>query len=183
MNKFKFWSIFTIFATFIIVSTSTHINKSDINTNYVSLIEQQKIVLKFENELVCNCHSLCFDSVVDGAMRANPNAALQNCQTALQQIQILNVPYELPEKVRKSFNKAKDILKNNVVDSLEDAKYANNETNEAPPLFKFTGTSDSSTCHAFAIIQNINNAYGLREMMQGQYVNCAVIKDYINKSG
>jgi hypothetical protein len=181
MNKFKFWLIFAIIAAFIIVSTSTHINKSDIDTTYVSLNEQQKIVLKFENELVCNYHTLCFDSVVDGAMRENPARASQNCKVALQGIQTLNVPYELPEKVKKSFNKAKDILKNNVEGSLEDAKYANNETTEAPPVFKFSGSSDSSTCHAFAIIENINTAYGLREMMQGQYVNCAVINNYINK--
>ena len=181
MNKFKFWSIFAIITWFIIVSTSTHVSKSDIDTTYLSFNEQQKIVLKFENELVCNYHSLCFDSVVDGAMQADPARASQNCKIALQGIQTLNVPYELPEKVRTSFNKAKEILKNNVVDSLEDARYANNETTEAPPVIKFSGTSDSSTCHAFAIIQNINTAYDLRAMMQGQYVNCDVIKNYFNQ--
>jgi len=180
MNKFKFWSIFAIITAFIIVSTSTRVSKSDIDTTYFSFVDQQKIVLKFENELVCNYHSLCFDSVVDGAMQANPPNASQNCKMALQGIQTLNVPYELPEKVKNSFNKAKEILENNVKNSLEDARYANNETTEAPPVIRFSGFSDSSTCHAFAIIQNINTAYDLRTMMQGHYVNCDVIKNYIN---
>lgn len=184
MNKLKNWVIFVCFTMVIIISFSdtinTHVNKSDIDTTYLSFNEQQKIVLKFENELVCNYHSLCFDSVVDGAMRADPARASQNCKIALQGIQTLNVPYELPEKVKTSFNKAKDILKNNVAGSLADARYANNETTEAPPVFTFSLT-DSTTCRAFAIIQNINTAYDLRTMMQGQYVNCGVIKNYFNQ--
>ena len=90
MNKLKNWVIFVCFTMVIIIyfddTIKTHVNKSDIDTTYVSLNEQQKIVLKFENELVCNYHSLCFDSVVDGAMQANPARASQNCKIALQGI-------------------------------------------------------------------------------------------------
>jgi hypothetical protein len=182
MNKLKNWFIFACIVIVIISfddTIKTRVNKSDIDTTYVSLNEQQKIVLKFENKLVCNYHSLCFDSVVDGAMQANPARASQNCQAALQGIQTLNVPYELPAKVKRSFDKAKDILKKDIEDDLGHARYANNETTEAPPVFTFSLTN-STTCRAFAIIQNINTAYELRELMQGQYVNCDVIKNYIN---
>lgn len=182
LKDFRFWMIAACIFMLMIMLDSTHINKSDIDTDVVLLAEQQKIVLKFENELVCNYHSLCFYSVVDGAMRTNPARASQNCKVALQGIQTLSVPSELPEKVKHSFGIAKNVLENNVVKSLADARYANNETTEAPPAFLFVLSKDSgsSTCHAFSIIDNINRAYDLRKMMKGQYVNCDVIKNYIN---
>lgn len=166
----RFISIFVIL--FLAGCSLETISQSEINSVPTSIDDQRNIILKFEKQLVCDYHSPCFDSVVDGALQNDPQNAINQCQAAMYNIDKLVVPSGLPLKVTELLDQTRQILKNDSQNELSNAqKFASSTFNTVGEA-----SGECSTCSAFHNIQVINRRYDIDKMMQGQYVNCEVLK-------
>lgn len=173
MECLKITKFFGILLIIVLVGCATeNISQTDINSVTTSIKDQRNIILKYEKQLVCENHSMCFYAIVDGAIENNPQNAITQCDNAMRGIDNLVVPSGLPVKVIKLLEESKQILRNDTQDKLALAQqFANvSENTVSKP------SGECSTCSAFHKLQVVNKSYGLDDMMQGQYVNCEVLK-------
>jgi hypothetical protein len=121
--------------------------------------------------LQCTYFSPCFYSIVDGALEKSPAFAVKNCEQAAAGLQKLTVPSGLPKKVVTALDEARAILQRNAEWSLKSARFAARETTTPAGVVP----ANAQTCDAYSRIDKVNNAYGLKKLMKGHYINCQVV--------
>jgi hypothetical protein len=159
------------FLLILLASCSGEIGKADIASASTTLKEQQLAVWEFEKQLQCRYFSPCFYSIVDGALEKSPASAVKNCEQAAAGLQRLAVPSGLPKKVGTALDEARVILQRNAEWSLKSARFAAGETRSPAGAVP----ANAQTCDAYSRIDKVNNAYGLKKLMKGHYINCQVL--------
>jgi hypothetical protein len=164
-------SLLASFLLIVLAGCSGEISKADIMSASTTLKEQQLAVWEFEKQLQCKYFSPCFYSIVDGALEKSPASAVKNCEQAAAGLQKLAVPSGLPKKVVTVLEEARAILQRNAEWSLKTARFAVGETRTSAG----TVPANAQTCDAYSRIDKVNNAYGLKKLMKGYYINCQVL--------
>jgi hypothetical protein len=154
-----------------LISCSNSLTKADITSISTPLEEQQFSLWEFEKRLECENFSPCFYAIVDRALDRDPATAVKNCQKAYMGLQSLSVPSNLPFKVRNMLDQARVILQKNSKWAHHSAQFVLGTIEKPAGMVP----SDAQTCDAYSLIDKVNSIYGLKALMNGQYINCSVL--------
>lgn len=149
-----------------------HITPDDIKSVSTPIEQQKRSILLYLRELECKGHSPCFYAIVDGALARDAKGAISKCRDCETRLNILTVPTGLPDKVTTLLQQAQDQHRMNVQRFRYQAEdyVAASQGRRIPRRRR-----EPDTCSVFAIVDKINKAYGLDKMMNGKYVDCAVL--------
>lgn len=152
---------------------SRGMDKSDITSVSTPLRDQQAAIWKFEKELECMSFAPCFHAIVDGALDADPENAVKKCGDACFRLKKFSVPNGLPERVAVSLEEARAILERHAAWSFESARFAAGMISSPAGFLP----DNARTCDAYSRIDKVNRLYGLKDFMEGSYINCDVLNE------
>ena len=87
-----------------------------------SFEEQRNVLLKFEKEIECEGHSLCWNATVDGKGREDPVNAVKQCTLALEMQDHVAIPGIFPARIQERLEQFKELLRVDTVSSLEQSR-------------------------------------------------------------
>jgi hypothetical protein len=125
------------------------------------LILQQRSLLWFEQEAVCEAHIPCVRHFKDEHYRQNPKQALDTCKQASSKIDRIGIPSELPSWLQDELYDIKKSLKHET-DTL--GMMAENQLKGRSALNMAVSLAVPRTGQAFSRLRQIHQHYRLPEL-------------------
>jgi hypothetical protein len=127
----------------------------------------KKILLAFEKKYECQTFSPCFYASVDGARARDPQKAVDLCTKAMNDLQSASVPTDFPPAIQaelQTYLRGHQWSAENF--KIQAENHIHRTRKKIPTV---------QTCDSYATIDSVNEAFGVKSLMQGHYINCSVL--------